>query len=412
LPINQNIYPEARFFLQTIAALERNCNSLSSKLVTEGGVMNNGTVRFLWQDAAPARDFRTGVCLHGHTLYSQECLDFLPRYLHHVPGVSQVVRGYQQPRRNGQAPVDFSRAFWTPPLTPASALHLERKQIAKLGLAPLVSLTDHDSIDAGLALQVTANRSEVPVSVEWTVPYEKSILHFGIHNLPAHIDRAWMAAMAAFTSAPDEAHLPEMLRALAAIPEVLVVLNHPLWLEEGVEKAAHPRALERLFRECLESIHAFELNGTRGWKENADTIALARAHSRPIVSGGDRHACEPSACLNLTNAGTFAEFAAEIREGHTTLLFMPQYREPMALRILQATGDILRRYPEYPGRVRWTDRVYYRGEDGIARPLSVIWNDRAPWMVAGAASAVEFVATTKVRSAIRLLLVNQGEILP
>lgn len=373
--------------------------------------MNDSHVHFLWRDPAAPRNFRTGVCLHGHTLYSQECLDFLPRYLHHVPGVSQVVRRYQQPR-DGQPPVDFARAYWTPPLTPSSALHLERKQILKLGLAPLVSLTDHDSIEAGLALQVTSNRSEVPVSVEWTVPYEKSILHFGIHNLPAHCDRAWMEAMAAYTLAPDETRLPEMLSALAAIPEALVVLNHPFWLEEGVEKAAHPRALDRLFRECLQSIHAFELNGTRGWKENAETIALAQTHSRPIISGGDRHACEPSACLNLTNAATFAEFVAEIKAGHTTLLFMPQYREPMALRILQASGDILRRYPEYPGRTRWTDRVYYRCEDGTARPLSELWKEREPWMVSAAAGLVEFVATTRLRSALRLLLMKQGESLP
>jgi len=374
--------------------------------------MHDSNLHFLWQDAALVRSFRTGVCLHGHTLHSQECLDFLPRYLHHVPGVSQMVRRYQQPGRGTQAAIDFSRAYWTPPLTPASALHLERTQVEKLGLTPLVSLTDHDGIEAGLSLQVTSNRGEVPVSVEWTVPYEGSILHFGIHNLPATADRYWMAAMAAYTAAPDAACLPEMLRELSAIPEALVVLNHPFWLEEGVEKAAHPRALERLFRECIEWIHAFELNGTRAWKENAETIALARAHGRPIISGGDRHACEPSACINLTKAHTFAEFAAEIREGQSTVAFLPHYREPMALRILQASWDILRRYPEYPGRTQWTDRVYYRGEDGTARPLSMIWKDRVPWMVTGATGIVELFATTKLRSAIRLLLMNQSEILP
>jgi hypothetical protein len=372
--------------------------------------MKDSNLHFLWQDAAVAQRFRTGVCLHGHTMHSQECLDFLPRYLHCVPGVSQVVRRYQQ-RRGAQPAVDFSRAYWTPPLTPASALHLERTQIDRLGLSPLVSLTDHDNIEAGLTLQVTSQRAETPVSVEWTVPYENSILHFGIHNLPATCDRAWMQAMAAFTSSPNEAGLPAMLSALSAIPEVLVVLNHPLWLEEGVEKAAHPRALDRLFRECIEWIHAFELNGTRGWKENTDTIALAQAHSRPVISGGDRHACEPSACINLTNACTFAEFVTEIREGHTTALFMPHYREPMALRILQASRDILRRYPEYPGRAHWTDRVYYRGEDGTARPLSIIWQDRVPWMLNSAAGLIELVATNRLRSAMRLLLMNQEETL-
>jgi hypothetical protein len=41
-----------------------------------------------------------------------------------------------------------------------------------------------------------------------------------------------------------------------------------------------------------------------------------------------------TACLNFTNAKSFGEFASEIRAGHSTVLFMPQYREPMALRIL------------------------------------------------------------------------------
>src|ERR1035438_8232006 len=106
-------------------------------------------VNFAWQDTACIRDFTSAVCLHGHTLHSEECLSFLPRYLSHVPGVSQYVRGHE---RNGG--VDFARAFWTPPLTPASALQLEERQIRSLGLRCMVSLTDHDSIEAPFALQV------------------------------------------------------------------------------------------------------------------------------------------------------------------------------------------------------------------------------------------------------------------
>ena len=121
-----------------------------------------------------------------------------------------------------------------------------------------------------------------------------------------------------------------------------------------------------------------------------------------------RHACEPSACINLTNARTFAEFVAEIRAGDSAIVFLPQYREPMPLRILQASWDILRNYPEYPGRTRWTDRIYYRGLNGIARPVSEIWQNRVPWMLAGATAVVELFATTKLRSAIRLLLLKQG----
>jgi hypothetical protein len=323
-----------------------------------------------------------------------------------VPGISQAIRGYQR------AGTDFARAYWTPPLTPASALAVERQQIYGLGLQPIVSLTDHDNLKAGLALQVTKDGRRVPISVEWTVPYEHSIFHLGIHNLPPRNARAWMAAMAAHTSAPDETRLPELLSALAAIPESLVVLNHSFWLEEGVSEAAHPPALERLLGECGQWIHAFELNGTRPWRENAATMALAQAHGRPVISGGDRHACEPAACLNPTNAATFAEFAAEVRAGESTVVFMPHYRENMAMRILEASWDILRPYPEYPGRERWTDRVFYRGEDGVARPLAAIWEHGAPWMVRAAAGIVELAATTGLRQAVRLLSMRRGEILP
>jgi len=368
--------------------------------------MRDARVQFLWRHPGLAARFQTGVCLHGHTLHSEECLSFLPRYLHLVPGISQAIGGYQR------AGVDFARAWWTPPLTPASALAVEREQIAGLGLRPMVSLTDHDNLEAGLALQVTADRRQVPISVEWTVPYARSIFHLGIHNLPPQSSRSWMAAMAAFTAAPEAARLPDLLSALAGIPETLVVLNHPFWMEEGVSEADHPPALGRLLDACGPWIHSLEMNGTRPWRENADTVELARAHSRPVISGGDRHACEPSACLNLTNAASFAEFAAEVRAGHSTVAFMPHYRESMAMRILEASWDILRPYPEYPGRERWTDRIFYRGDDGVARPLAAIWERGAPWMARTAAGLLELAATTQLRQALRLLAMRRGEILP
>jgi hypothetical protein len=364
--------------------------------------MRDGGVQFLWRNPRLAEGFKTGVCLHGHTLHSEECLWFLPRYLEAVPGVAQAIRAYQR------AGADFSRAYWTPPLTPASALALERQQIAGLGLRPIVSLTDHDNIEAGLALQVTADRRRVPLSVEWTVPYEGSVFHLGIHNLP----RQWMAALAAYTAAPEETWLPELLSGLAVAPDTLIVLNHPFWLEEGVSEAVHRPALAGLLRECGEWIHALEMNGTRPWGENADTVALAHAHSRPVISGGDRHAREPAACLNLTNAATFAEFAAEVRAGESTVAFLPHYLESMAMRILQASWDILRPYPEYPGRERWTDRIFYRGEDGVARPLGTIWERGAPWIARAAAAALELAATTRLRQAVRLFAMRRGEILP
>ena len=77
----------------------------------------------------------------------------------------------------------------------------------------------------------------------------------------------------------------------------------------------------------------------------------------------------------------FAEFAAEVRSGRSVVLFMPQYRRSLPVRILESVWDVLRRYPEYPGRERWTDRIFYRVEDGAATPLSTLWKHRMPWFV-------------------------------
>lgn len=374
--------------------------------------MKNNKIHFIWQDPTALESYSTAVSLHSHTMHSQECLWFLPRYLQMVPGVSQIFRRYQRQRSVARPAIDFSRAYWTPPLSPSAALQLERRQIERIGLQPIVSLTDHDDIEAPMALQITATRGHVPVSVEWTAPYGASYIHLGIHNLPARQERSCMEILSAYTSAPEESRLPELLRWLHQIPDALIILNHPFWREEGVSESDQSSALERLLRECLEWIHAFELNGTRSWRENAATITLARAHGRPVISGGDRHACEPNAGVNLTNAQSFSEFAAEIRQGYSTLLFMPQYRDPMPLRILESSWDILRPYPEYPGREQWTDRIFYRGEDGVSRPLSKIWQQGAPWTLNGATSLLQVLANRRLRGALRLLLMERGEVLP
>jgi len=369
--------------------------------------MGENKINFVWGEPRSADGFHSAVSLHGHTMHSVECLSFLPRHLHHVPGISQVVSHYERARK-----IDFARAWWTPPLSPASALSLERDQIASLGLRPMVSLTDHDDIEAGLALGVTADCADTPVSVEWTVPYERSIFHLGVHNIPRNSAREWMTAMTDYTAAPCEPLLTPILEEFANNPDVLIVLNHPFWLEEGVLEDDHRHALDRILRECIGWFDAFELNGTRCWDENARTIELARAYERPLISGGDRHACEPSACINLTNAVNFAEFVSEIHAGRSSILFMPQYREPMPQRILEASRDILRTYPEYPGRERWADRIFYRGEDGVARTLAQIWQRREPWWLNSAAAAIQFFGGTRFRPALRMFLSERGELHP
>jgi hypothetical protein len=221
-----------------------------------------------------------------------------------------------------------------------------------------------------------------------------------------------MSAMMAYTASQDERLLRHLLHAFARIPHVLVVLNHPFWLEEGIEEALHQPALDRFLREHLSCLHAFELNGTRKWPENAAVMELARTHARPVVSGGDRHACEPAACLNVTNSRTFSEFASEVKAGCSSVVFLPHYRQPMAFRILEASCEILKRYPEFPGRERWIDRVFYRTEDGVAQSLATLWKNREPCVVVPLSGTLQFLATAQMRTALRLLMSRQVESLP
>jgi hypothetical protein len=360
-------------------------------------------VHFQWQLPSTA-PWKSAVCLHGHTLHSREHLSFLPRYVSHIPGGRWWLR-------RCAARIDFSRGYWTPPLTATSAFALERAQIAALGLSHMVSLTDHDDIEAGLSLQVTHRRAEAPISVEWTVPFRGSIFHIGVHNLPAGFERPWASAMTEYTAGPDESLLPALIEGLSRNPETLIVLNHPCWIEEGIAEAVHTQALRSFLQTYAVHLHAVELNGTRVWRENRAAITLADAHGLPVISGGDRHSCEPSACINLTNAATFSEFAAEVRARHSTVLFLSHYQEPMAGRVADATWDVLRPYPEYPGRERWTDRVFYPDENGVDQPLSKLWNDGVPLPARLGAGIIELAATIGLRSALRALVTYRAEAL-
>ena len=96
------------------------------------------------------RDFRSAVSLHAHTSYSREQLADLPRYLVQIPFVgSRVERELRT-----QCAVDFSKGWWHPPVTAREVFDAETAQIAdRLNLSPLVSLTDHDDLRAGLDVQ-------------------------------------------------------------------------------------------------------------------------------------------------------------------------------------------------------------------------------------------------------------------
>lgn len=356
-----------------------------------------------WEDAAAAGRFRTAVSLHSHTLHSRESLDFIYKAATRAPILSAVIRhGAKVYRKRHGATLDLTRGWWTPPLAPHDAWVLEKSQIEALDRNAIVSLTDHDNIEAPVSLQVLDECQGTPISVEWTVPFGPTFFHLGVHNLPAGSARELWGAMDDYRQRPDEARLGELLTALASMDQVLIVFNHPLWDERGIGQAAHRRVALEFLRRFGASLHALELNGLRPWRENSGVVALARAEHKPVISGGDRHALEPNAILNLTNAETFGEFAEEVREGWSSVFVLRHYREPFAARIFHNMLDVLRTYERHAnGWTLWSDRVFYLWHDGQVRSLTELFGDRTPGAVRVFVGAMKFASTPRIRRALR-----------
>jgi hypothetical protein len=332
----------------------------------------------------PSR-FVTAVSLHAHTLYSNEIMTCVPGYLDRIPVVAGLfrleMRRYAE--RTGEV-ADFARGWWHPPLAPAAVLDSEVEQITKeLGVMPVVSVTDHDSVTAGLVLQ--ASRPGTPVSFEWTVPFHEGFFHVGVHNLPPALAPEIFEQLAAYTRATDRAGLSDLLQELHADADVLLVLNHPLWDLAAVGSSRHAALLGRFLSEHGATMHALEVNGYRSSRENAGVGALAERVGLPLISGGDRHGYAPNSLLNVTTAACFSEFVHEIREEQVSdIAVMPGYGRPLTVRKLAVAADVVRPNPSNPpGHRHWTDRVSYEHE-GVVRQLTQRWPTGGPLWVRSA----------------------------
>ena len=342
--------------------------------------MTGSRISYLWNNERAAKGFASGVSLHSHTNRSKETLDFIVKLAHEYRCFSGIMaREEKRCRRNHRLQVDYSASYWTPPLTPRLAFDLESRQIAEsLQVQPLVSITDHDDIQAPMLLRTVTSARHIPVSVEWTTPFGKDqAFHLGIHNLPSASGAEWMRQFAAFTANPSDSRLTEMLSALHDLPNVLIVFNHPLWDLYKIGLDVHQQRVEEFLTQNSRMIHAVELNGLRNWEENRLVKRLAARWNKLLISGGDRHGLEPNANVNLTQATSFNEFVDEIRrENRSHVLFMPQYAEPWKHRIMKSTLDAIRDYPDFPeGSRRWDERVYHPDVNGVDRPLSQLWPD-------------------------------------
>lgn len=340
--------------------------------------MASTRISYLWKNNRAADGFASGVSLHSHTNRSKETLDFIAKLANEYVTFRRIIaREEQRAQSNHRLKIDYARSYWTPPLTPRLAFDLESNQIAdSLQLQPLVSITDHDDIQAPMLLRTVASARHIPVSVEWTTPFGKDqAFHLGIHNLPSATGQEWMREFEDFTKNPSDARLTEMLSALNDLPNVLIVFNHPLWDLYKIGDDLHQQCVEDFLTQNGHAIHAVELNGLRNWKENRRVTQLGARWNKLLISGGDRHGMEPNANVNLTHATTFNEFVDEIRrEQRSHVLFMPQYAEPWKHRIMRSTIDAIRDYPDFPeGSRTWDQRVFHPDSNGVDRPISELW---------------------------------------
>ncbi len=320
-----------------------------------------------------AGEFRTGISLHGHTSQSKEGLGFFPSAINNMLLVPSVIHwAEQRHKRKWKEEFNYHNGYWTSPVSPEAAYDLEAEQIEQLGLKAFVSLTDHDEIAACESLR-TDHRAgpDIPVSLEWTVPYKTAVFHVGMHNLPPREAQACLKSFCEYTKHPTPNILNEILKKIADMPDSLIVLNHPLSDQGQIGHEIHASMVEDFLAHHHQVIHALEINALQPWEMNGRVSKIAKEIGLPMVAGGDRHGFEPNGAINLTNAASFKEFAYEIREHkNNSILFMPQSREPLAIRYAENVQTIMDYYPELGDRASWHDRVFYRCPDGITRSLT------------------------------------------
>lgn len=356
-----------------------------------------------------SRRAKSGVSLHCHTEFSKEQMDFIPVYTEKLPILSTLWKHEKKKytEREGREP-NFATAYWSPPLPPEEVYKIEKDQINEAGLDAVISLTDHDCVDGNIRLNEQIKNDVAPISLEWTVPFEYGFFHVGVHNLPTEnaVELSKTLIDFSFSENPTNERLHELFSMLNALPEVLVILNHPMWDIEMVGKERHQILLDNFLKEFGKWIHAFEINGFRKWSENIAVLELAESLNFPVVTGGDRHGCKPNTVINLTNAKTFAEFADEIRnDKHSEIVFMPDYKQPLMSRQLNSFSEILSTYEHFPEhRRRWFDRVFYdnNNEYGLA-PLAVHWQESGyRWWLKAAIRFLGFMGSPTMRPLFQL----------
>jgi predicted metal-dependent phosphoesterase TrpH len=288
----------------------------------------------------PDREFGYAVSLHNHSHYSVEKL----AALNHV-----IKRSFMSPWSGilqksfglgGIADLNYADVTFNPPYTPEDVYQMEAAAAAQWGFDGVhLAITDHDEFAGGLALlrgRPDLN-GRIAVSEELSLWFQGHLFHLGVCHLPESGASETHTQMQAAARGGRYDELFEILAASGC----LVVLNHPL-VAWGPGAKAIP-ATELLSRYGW-AIHALEVNGMRPREENDRVLELARHWRKPVVGGGDSHLLVASSILSLSQAATFKDFIAEVKDGHAVPFITPDYFAPLKWKLTLRVLFFISRY--------------------------------------------------------------------
>ncbi|MGD0800200.1 MAG: hypothetical protein ABR906_02675 [Terracidiphilus sp.] len=278
----------------------------------------------------PAREFSFAVSPHNHTEHSIEKLSSLNEvvklwFMRPFRGILQSAFGLAH-----IPDLNYSDIYYRPPHSVEDVFLMEQASAAPLGFDGIhVGITDHDEV-AG-SVELNSKRPEDahrnPLGEELSIRFQDYLFHLGITGLP---ETGLQKIHASLQSAARANRLNDLFEILRA-SDCLVVFNHPLvpWGKDGVRKIP----AEELLHQYGWAIHALEYNGMRSREENDRVLQLAQTVRKPVVGGGDSHLLLASSVLSLSQARSYAEFAAEVKEGRAVPLITPMFFAPMDWKI-------------------------------------------------------------------------------
>ncbi len=288
----------------------------------------------------PKREFGFAVSLHNHSCHSVEKLAALNQvvkmpFMRPLSGVLRSAFGL-----GGVSDLNYAEITYNPPYSPEDVYQMESAAAGRWGFDGVhCAITDHDEFVANVAL--ARGRPDldgrIAIGEELSLWYEGHLFHLGLSGLPGS---EIVETHDRMQSAARDGRYDELFETLAA-SGCLVVLNHPLvaW-----EPGSGTIPLTDLLTRYGWAIHALEINGMRTREENDGVLELARQWRKPVVGGGDSHLLVPSSIVSLSQATTFKDFIAEVKEGKAVPFVTPDYFAPLRWKLFLRVVFFMSRY--------------------------------------------------------------------